>query len=167
VFEDIGNFELSLDIDVWDVLHAKGKLVHSVEPFATVREAVADMNRCHVGSLLVMEHDELVGIINERDLLMRVLDEGRNPDDTLVSDVMTRNVNTISPDTPITEGLKAMSRTRNRHLPVVLNGVVMGVVSLGDLSRALTKALARQVDALTDEVESSAYLVRPGVKHTG
>ena len=165
--EDIGAFELSLDVDVWDVLHAKGKIVHSIEPYASVREAVSEMNRCVVGSLLVMEGDALVGIFTERDVLRRVVDEARDPEETLISDVMTTQVETISPDTRITDGLKMMSRTCNRHLPVVLNGIVVGVVSLGDLSRALTKALERQVDYLTDQVESSAYLVRPGFKHTG
>lgn len=167
MFEDIGAFELSLDVDVWDVLHAKGKMVHSVEPYASVRDAVSEMNRCCVGSLLVMDGDALVGIFTERDVLTRVVDEARDPEETLVSDVMTSQVETTSPDVRITEALKMMSRTRNRHLPVVLNGIVVGVVSLGDLSRALTKALERQVDYLTDQVESSAYLVRRGIKYTG
>lgn len=167
MFEDIGTTADDIQMDIWDVLHAKGKLVHTVEPFASVREAVNDINRYGIGSLLVMDGDTVIGIFTERDVLRRVLEESHDPDATLVSEVMTTEVATVSPDESVISALNEMRRTRHRYLPVALEGTLIGIVSLGDLSRALVTALGRHVDYLKDHVESSAEFEEPYLEETG
>ena len=119
------------------VLLDKGRNVFVVEPDAPVRRAVRIMNDRGVGSLLVMEPPERApaGIFTERDVLRRVVDAGRDPETTLVADVMTRDLITIHPDTRIGEAMTLMTEHRARHLPVLDAGEVVGMVSIGDVTR--------------------------------
>ncbi len=109
----------------------KRQAIH-LAPSASVREAVQLMSENHIGALLVMDEGRLVGIFTERDVLNRVLAEGRDPDSTPLSEVMTRDLVTLGPQTAATLALHVMSEVGFRHLPVVENDKVYGVISLRD-----------------------------------
>lgn len=131
-----------------DVLDRKGWFVHSVRPGATVLEAVRMMNEQCVGCVLVTEDDEPVGIVTERDILVRVVDALRDPRTTLVSEVMSLDLVTIGPETSVVAGMKVMTEQRLRHLPVVQGRIIDGLVSQGDLTKAVTDHLQKEVDHL-------------------
>lgn len=98
----------------------------------TVTEAAALMKQKRIGALLIVVGNQLTGIFTERDALFRVLAEGRNPEKTLVADVMTLEPQTISPDKPLGHALHIMYDAGFRHMPVVRNGVPLGMVSVRD-----------------------------------
>ena len=97
-----------------------------------VIEAARLMKQKHVGAILVVEQGKLSGIFTERDALFRVVAEGRDPNNTPLSEVMTRNPRTLSPDHPFAAALNLMHEGRFRHVPVVENGVTVGMVSARD-----------------------------------
>ncbi len=109
----------------------KSQIVH-LAPSASVREAAKLMSENHIGALLVMDEGRLAGIFTERDALNRVLAEGREADSTPLSEVMTRDPVTLSPQTAATQALRLMGEVGFRHLPVVENDKVYGVISLRD-----------------------------------
>lgn len=115
------------------ILEEKDTTIRAVGPEATVFDAVGEMCRNHVRALLVEEHGAPVGIISERDIMMRVLLERRDPSTTTVADVMTRDIVCIRPDREPEEAMTLMAERHVRHLPVVDFGVVIGIVSMGDL----------------------------------
>jgi CBS domain-containing protein len=121
------------------VLANKGSTVFSVAPGATVLEAVRKMNAEHVGALLVCVSNELVGIFTERDVLTRVVDSGRNPTSTQVVEVMTSEVETVRSSTGVHDAMALISARRFRHLPVIDDGKLLGVVSSGDLTRWVSR----------------------------
>lgn len=117
------------------ILADKGSDVATVAPGATVAEAVALMNERSIGSLLVTEGDRLVGIFTERDVLRRVVAARRDPDTTLVRDVMTDDLIVISPTTEVEDAMRIVTDRRCRHLPVVEGRKLVGMISIGDLTR--------------------------------
>jgi len=98
----------------------------------TVSGAARLMKQHNIGAIMVVEDDKLVGVFTERDGLFRVLAEGRSADATAVSEVMTRNPQTIAPENPFTTALHLMHEGHYRHLPVVDDGRVIGIVSVRD-----------------------------------
>lgn len=117
------------------LLERKGSTVHSVPSTVTIFEAVAEMNRHRIGSIVVLEGGRLAGIFTERDVLRRVVGDGVDPRVIRVADVMTSNLITIGPDTTVEEVMILFSEKRCRHLPVVVDGDLIGLVSIGDISR--------------------------------
>lgn len=113
--------------------HKQINEIWSVTPDATVFEAIQMMAEKHVGALLVMESDTLKGIISERDYAREVILKGRASRDTLVGQIMSSDVITVSPAELVRDALGLMSNNRIRHLPVVEGDKVLGVVSIGDL----------------------------------
>ncbi len=109
----------------------KRQVIH-LTPSASVREAARLMSENHIGALLVMEEGRLAGIFTERDALNRVLAEGLDPDSTLLSEVMTRDPVTLSPQSAATQALRLMGEIGFRHLPVVEDDEVYGIISLRD-----------------------------------
>ena len=99
---------------------------------ATVREAAELMHLRNVGSVLVMDESRLEGILTERDVVQRVVAAGRQPDETRLEEVMTRNPGTIRPEATAMDALRLMNDGGYRHLPVVDKGQVLGVVSRRD-----------------------------------
>ncbi len=98
----------------------------------SVSEAARLMKRKGVGAIVVVENERLAGIFTERDALFRVVAEGRDPNRTLLGEVMTRNPQTIHPDKPFGRALRIMHEGRFRHVPVVENGRPVGMVSARD-----------------------------------
>lgn len=121
---------------VMDILRFKGfRSPVATNPAASVLEATRLMNDEQIGSLLVMHAGRLVGMFTERDVLRRVVAEMRRPEETLVADVMTKEVLCCVAETPIDEVGEVMRRQRVRHLPVVDgDGLVVGLVSIGDVN---------------------------------
>lgn len=117
------------------ILERKGSNVYSVSPSATIAEAVAEMNRNRVGSVLVLDGNRLVGIFTERDVLRRVVGAGVDPKRALVADVMTAGVLTVTPDSTVEETMRIFTEKRCRHLPVLEGGRLCGTISIGDITR--------------------------------
>jgi CBS domain-containing protein len=121
--------------NVNDILAGKGRHLITVSPQATVFAAAVLMNERKIGSLMVMEEGQLVGILTERDFLMRVVAGQRDVNTTQVGDVMTRDVVCCRPHTDLEEAKSVMKHRRIRHLPVVVeSGEVVGLISIGDLN---------------------------------
>ena len=114
----------------------KGGTIASLPPQATVLEAAQLMNDRHIGSVLVTEGNQLVGIFTERDVMRRVVADQRDPATTTVADVMTSPVACAAPHTTLDEIRTVMRDKRIRHVPVVNGGGVLGMISLGDLNKA-------------------------------
>jgi len=122
-----------------DVIAVKGRTVHSVAPEATVLDAVRAMNGEKIGALLVRDGEEVVGIFTERDVLCRVLDSGRDPAATKVSEVMSTELVAVQPSTRVEEAMAVITEKRCRHLPVLDDGELVGLVSIGDLTRWVSR----------------------------
>jgi CBS domain-containing protein len=117
------------------IIEEKGHAVITVAPESSVRDAVELMCRRKVGAVMVCSGPGCAGIFSERDLMNRVVLAGRDPDTTLVGEVMTREVVCVEPTTSNSEAMAIMTERHCRHLPVVREGRVVGVVSIGDLVR--------------------------------
>ena len=119
---------------VAEILKAKPEgLVHSIAPTATVLQALQSMADLRVGALLVMQDNAIVGILTERDYARKIALMGRTSVSTLVSDVMTQDVIYVQPTQTSEECMALMTENRLRHLPVVEDGAVLGMISIGDL----------------------------------
>jgi CBS domain-containing protein len=137
------------------LLERKGASVFSVPPSVTVTEAVQEMNRHKVGSVLVLEGGQLVGIFTERDVLARVVGAGLDPKATPLAQVMTRDPHTVPSDTTIEQVMALFTDKRFRHLPVVDQGRLVGVISIGDILR-------RMVDMHRHEAEQLKQYIAGG-----
>lgn len=133
------------------VLDAKGRTVHTVVPWTTVAEAVERLGELRVGALLVTEADGRIhGIISERDIIRELGAQGAELLNRSVGDIMTRNVATVAPTESLTYAMAQMTRGRYRHLPVVDDGRLVGMVSIGDLVNHRVKEMELQTGVLRD-----------------
>ncbi len=140
---------------VTDVLREKGNKVYSIASDATVFEAIKAMSDNRAASLLILgAGDKLVGIVTERDGRDVVLKDG-DLHKVLVRDVMTKNIVKVSPDTPIEMCMELMTEKRVRHLPVVKEGAVVGVISIGDLVKFLCDSRGIEIDNLEKYITGS------------
>ena len=138
---------------VLDLLRRKGQTVHTVSPADHVVEAAALMNQHGVGGLVVVDRDgRVMGMFTERDILRRVVAQGRNPDTTAVGEVMTTEVLACAPETTLEECASVMTSKRIRHLPVRDGRGLVGIVTIGDL-------LAHQVDEQRTTIQYLTSLV--------
>jgi CBS domain-containing protein len=132
---------------VAQLLASKPRALYSVEPDEPVLEAVKRMAEHGIGALLVMQGEKLAGIVSERDYARKVILMGRSSSDTPVSQIMTAQVITVTPGQSVQECMELMTNHRCRHLPVIQNGAVIGMLSIGDLVRAV---LEEQKQAISD-----------------
>jgi CBS domain-containing protein len=116
-----------------EILAEKGHDVLRIDADASVFEAVARMVEHNVGSLLVIEEGNVVGIVTERDYLRRVTLQGRTDRDTPVRDIISSPLITASPDMTVDECMALMTQRRIRHLPVIQDSEIVGMVSIGDV----------------------------------
>jgi CBS domain-containing protein len=133
---------------VSEILDSKGHDFWFVNPDDTVFDAVKLMSEKSVGALLVMEGERLVGIVTERDYARKVILEGKSSKQTPVRDVMTKRVLYVGPERTIEECMALITDKRVRHLPVVENNRVIGVVSIGDLVKAIIAEQRIMIDQL-------------------
>jgi CBS domain-containing protein len=139
-------------IRIADVLAAKNSQVHTIRPTDTVLDAVHTMVAHNIGSLLVTEGDEIRGIITERDYLRRIVLEGRTSRATQVGEIMTARVVVTEPKVEVEEAMAIMTDRHIRHLPVLDQGKLVGIVSIGDLVKQLSRDHKYQVQYLTDYI---------------
>jgi CBS domain-containing protein len=139
---------------VADMLAFKGNVVHAVAPDATVLDAISQMDSKRVGALLVMDGDKLVGILSERDYTRKVILLGRASKDTLVTEIMTAKVLVVRPQTSLGECLAVVTEQGIRHLPVVDDDKVVGLLSIGDLVRAVVAQQAETITSLKSYIGS-------------
>jgi len=116
-----------------EILNHKGGAVWSVSPEHTVFEAIQLMAEKNIGALLVLKNDQLAGIISERDYTRKVALKGRSSKDTRVKDILSGQVQFVSPDHTVEQCLRLMTEHRVRHLPVLDGKKILGVLSIGDL----------------------------------
>jgi CBS domain-containing protein len=119
------------------LLDSKGHDIYTIDPDKTVYEAVEQMAQREVGALLVVRNKRPVGIVSERDYARKVILCGRSSKDTLVRDIMTTRLYYARPILTIEQGLALMSAKKVRHLPVIEDGEVLGMVTMGDLVKAV------------------------------
>lgn len=134
---------------VKDILDSKGYDIWAVKPDDTVFDAVKLMAERGVGSLLVLDGEKLVGIVTERDYARKIILDDKSSKDTTVSEVMTKKVLCATPERTIEECMALMTDKRARHLPVVDHKRVIGVVSIGDL----VKAMINEQQVLIDQLQ--------------
>jgi len=137
-----------------DILRHKGTAIQSIGPEVSVYEALGQMAEHGIGALLVMEGGKPVGLFSERDYSRKVALRGLRSRDTTVRTIMSSPVLTISPDASVQQGLSMMTDKYIRHLPVVDGSGVIGMVSIGDL----VKAVIQDQQSLIEQLES--YLAR-------
>jgi CBS domain-containing protein len=133
---------------VSQLLKVKGGQVFSVSPADSVLHSIEIMAERHIGALLVMDDGSLLGIISERDYARKVILKNRSSRDTPVGDIMTAPAVTVSPDDTVHHCMELMTDGRFRHLPVVESGRVVGMLSIGDLVKAVMEEQSEKIDQL-------------------
>ncbi len=134
------------------VLAHKSGTIFSVAPEATVYEAIALMAEKNVGALLVMENEKLVGIISERDYSRKVMLKGKTSRNSFVREIMTTDLTTANPRETVEECLRFMTDKHIRHLPVVVDGDLRGIISIGDLVKHVISTQSAALDQLKDYI---------------
>lgn len=137
---------------VADILRHKGRNVLTTEPTTTVFDAISKMVDMNVGSILVTEGDEVLGIFTERDYLRRIILQGRASKTTRIEEVMTRDVLAADPQFTIDDCMATMTSRKCRHLPVMEDGHLIGVISLGDCAKEKAGEAEARVRYLTDYI---------------
>jgi len=137
---------------VRDILQRKNGTVWSVGPNTTVYQAIEMMADKRIGSLLVVDEGKLVGILSERDYARKVILKGRSSKDTAVHEIMTSPVIFVNPGYSVDECMKIITDNRIRHLPVVDDGKVVGVVSIGDVVNWIISAQKHAIQQLQNYV---------------
>lgn len=130
---------------IGDILQSKGAAVQTTRSTDTLTTAVNQMTEQNIGALPVVDDDRLVGILSERDVLTRVVNQRLNPDAAKVAEVMSPNPISVQPGMRVFEALQMMSKKRFRHLPIIEGGRLIGMVSMGDVT---ARIIADQDDSL-------------------
>jgi CBS domain-containing protein len=141
-------------LSVQQLLDQKPKGIYSVAPDDPVLTAIKKMAEHHIGALLVMSGDRLVGIVSERDYARKVVLMGRSAEQTRVEAIMTAKVITVTPRQDAHDCMRLMTDMRIRHLPVVSGERVVGVLSIGDLVRAVIEEQERTIADLESYIRS-------------
>ncbi|HEY7888115.1 MAG TPA: CBS domain-containing protein [Steroidobacteraceae bacterium] len=136
------------------LLDRKGRALFSVEPECAVLEAIRMMADRHVGALLVMRGTELSGIVSERDYARKVVLLGRSSAETPVRQIMTSSVITVSPDNSVQDCMRLMTEHHIRHLPVIEGGRIVGMISIGDLVKAVIEDQQQTIEQLQSYIHS-------------
>ena len=139
------------------LLSQKEDAVYTVDLEATVEDAVKEMNDHKIGFVMVLSSSKLVGVFSERDVLVRVVADGLDPKTTLVSKVMTTDVRTISPGDTAEKALEIMATHRCRHLPVMRKKQLVGLLSIGDVTRWITRTHQLEADHLRSYVTGTPW----------
>jgi CBS domain-containing protein len=139
---------MELSGTVADILQRKSSEVWTIAPEATVFEAIALMGEKNVGALLVLEKNQVVGIISERDYSRKIILQGKSSKETLIREIMTTEVICASPQETVENCMRLMTERRIRHMPVMENQKLKGVVSMGDLVNWIIGMQRETIDTL-------------------
>jgi CBS domain-containing protein len=120
---------------VKNILQRKNTGVISVPPTATVYSAIEIMSQANIGGVVIMDNGNLLGIFTERDYARKLILKGKSSRDTQIADLMTRNLFTVTPESSIEEAMQVMSDKKIRHLPVMEDVKIVGIISIGDVVR--------------------------------
>ncbi len=134
------------------ILRQKSGEIWSISPAATVYDAIALMAEKNVGALLVMENEKLVGIVPERDYSRKVMLRGKTSRTSTVGEIMTTELTTANPRETVEECLRFMTEKRIRHLPVIADGNICGVISIGDLVKQVIQSQSATLDQMRDYI---------------
>lgn len=137
------------------ILSTKGKDVHSIVSTITVYDALKVMGEKNVGAVLVIEDDVLKGILSERDYARKVVLRNKASKDTFVHEIMEKDVITVKPTDDIDFCMGIMSKRRVRHLPVIENNTVTGVVSIGDVVKAIIEIQKETIQHLDSYISGT------------
>jgi len=140
---------------VQQILAKKGAGIYTISPKATMFEALTLMADADVGALLVLKNDRVAGILSERDYARKVILKGKVSRETLVSEVMTVDVVKVSPSTLVDECMGIMTAKRIRHLPVVEDDKLVGLISIGDVVGAVIDEEEFVIEQLTSYIKGS------------
>ncbi len=143
-----------MDTKIQTLLDRKGHEVYSIQANQTVYEAITQMDAQNVGSLIVKDGEEVVGIITERDYLRKVILRDRSSKETSVETIMTRNLVSITPERTVEDAMKLVTENRCRHLPVFKDGQLDGILSIGDLVKAVIANQEFEIQVLQDYISS-------------
>lgn len=139
---------------IGEILEEKSGEVIRIDGGATVFDAVKAMVEANVGALLITEGEKITGIFTERDYLRRIAVEGRRSRDTFVSDVMSSPVLAVTRETTVEEAMALMTDRRIRHAPVVDEGALVGMISIGDLVKFTSQKQSFQIQYLTEYISA-------------
>lgn len=147
-------------IKIKDLLAEKGKEVWSIGPAQSVYQAIEMMALKEVGALTVLDDSgQLIGIVSERDYARKVILKGKSSKDTHISDIMTESVITVGPDLKVKDCLGIMTDKKVRHLPVVEDGRLSGILSVGDLVKAIISEQGHLIGELERYIRGEAAVV--------
>ena len=133
---------------VSDILANKDSRIYSVTGQSSVYDALQLMSEKNIGALIIMDGGRLAGILSERDYARKIVLKGRSSHDTLVKEIMTENVVTVTPEDPIEKCMELMSSKRFRHLPVVEDTKVIGMIAIGDVLNAIIETQKETIEQL-------------------
>ena len=143
-----------MDNTLQPLLNKKGQQVFSIQASQTVYEAIAEMDARNVGALIVKDGDRVAGILSERDYLRKVVLKGWSSKDLTVERIMTRDLVSVTPQHTIRQAMTLMTDKRCRHLPVFDGEELVGMLSIGDLVKAIIAGQEQQIQILEDYLSS-------------
>lgn len=145
-----------------DILQSKGSKVWSIGPQEMSFKALELMADKDIGALLVIENNKVVGIFSERDYARKVILKGKSSKDTSVADLMTKDIYSLTPEKTVEECMALMTATRCRHMPVIENNKLLGMVTIGDVVNAIIAEKDITIHDLEHYITGSEYIETSG-----
>ena len=142
---------------VRNILNAKDGKIQTISPKATVYEALEKMSEKEIGALVVMENKKVVGIISERDYARKIILHGKTSKQTLVKEVMSSHLFTVTPDTSVEDAMVLMTGKHVRHLPVFEKNKFIGIISIGDVLKLVISNKDFLINQLSDYISGKYY----------
>lgn len=146
-----------MSITLREILKNKSGIIHSVAPTETVQNAAIKMAEHGIGALLVIDKQQLVGIFTERDIVNKLFRECLNPCDVTVGELMTKELIFAKPSTTIEEAMATFTQYRFRHLPVIEDKHLLGVISSGDVTKWLLSDKQQEITYLAEYIRGETY----------
>jgi CBS domain-containing protein len=147
---------MKMSVPISTLLHHKGSTVWHIAPEATVFDAIKLMAAKNIGSLIVMSGGKLVGVFSERDYARKIALMGKTSKNTRVREILSNQLVTVMPDESVEECMRLMTEHRIRHLPVVQNDEVVGVISIGDLVNWIISAQNAAIEQMEQYIAGGA-----------
>lgn len=145
-----------------DILQSKGSKVWSIGPMEMSFKALELMAAKDIGALLVIDNNKVVGIFSERDYARKVILKGKSSKDTSVADLMTKDIYSLTPEKTVEECMALMTATRCRHMPVIENNKLLGMVTIGDVVNAIIAEKDITIHDLEHYITGSEYIETSG-----